>query len=443
MSYTRRPKDSDTESGEEKEDYQNLYESEQDRYYINSLPELERERILSERYEKKLREKDRERMQMQLEKAQERKQPIVEGMEEFSDEEKRGRRKRRKKSDDDYEPVAKMKKSKLQIIEKQEQAYDYKKESAIVQLEDIERIRLGRDQLVKWCPHLYFDKTVKGAFVKINIGKKKGTNESVYLMCEVVDVLTGDYYEIPDTKISTNKYLHLAHGKNKKTMKIDIVSKKPFTSEEFEAYAEKLKKDQIKPVTRNHIDNKLAEIQAAHNYKYTSEEIEIMVEKQLEENIAKGNIESFATLELEKLKVRLEDMKANPEGISEEEQRKKIRSLEDMIKKLENALKFDDKIVVGETVQILNERNRTKQLEIDLWRAEQRKLHKLEEAKQENKKAEEVKPKLSQYEMDQLAKQRLVTIHSVDLEIDDWIPLTGPLRVPIREYPALVTPYPL
>ena len=55
----RRKNGSDTESGEEKEE---IYESEQDKEYLNSLPELEREKILSERYNKLLARKEREKI---------------------------------------------------------------------------------------------------------------------------------------------------------------------------------------------------------------------------------------------------------------------------------------------------------------------------------------------------------------------------------------------
>ena len=55
----RKKRDSDTESGEEKED---LYESEADRLQLNSLPELERETILEERWNKLVQKREREKM---------------------------------------------------------------------------------------------------------------------------------------------------------------------------------------------------------------------------------------------------------------------------------------------------------------------------------------------------------------------------------------------
>lgn len=57
-------------------------------------------------------------------------------------------------------------------------------------LQDIERIRISREQLLRWLSYLYFDKTIIGTFVKLHIGNNRQTNTPMYLMCEVVDVIT-------------------------------------------------------------------------------------------------------------------------------------------------------------------------------------------------------------------------------------------------------------
>jgi RNA polymerase-associated protein RTF1 len=336
----RKKNDSDTESGEEKED---IYENEEDREYMNSLTELEREKIFNERYNQKLAKKERERI---LNEAKN----IIRPEDNLT-------RKRAGKTEE--EPIHK--KPKFSELE-----YNHKKETGIT-LEDIEKIRISRDQLAKWCPHIYFEKTVIGAFVRINIGLSRSTRETIYLMCEVIDVTTTEkYYEIEGNKVKTNKMLVINHGKNKKTMKFDIVSNTTFTKKEFDAYMERLSKDGMKPITQHQVQTKIQAIQTALNYKYKREEIDELVQRQLQENLKKGKVEATATLELEKLKVQLEDLRNNEiDSLKPEEKREKIVNLENLIKQLENAIHYDDKIVESDIVLRLNEKNRNKQLEID------------------------------------------------------------------------------
>ena len=186
-------------------------------------------------------------------------------------------------------------------------------------------------------------------------------------MCEVVDIIISDkYYEIEGNKVKTNKMLIINHGKSKKTMKIDIVSNSSFTQKEFENYMEKLAKDGMKPITQHQVQLKMKDIQKALNYKYNRDEIDQLVQIQLQESLKKGKVEATATLELEKLRVQLEDLKNNNgDDVKTDESKEKIAKLERLIAELENAIQFDDKIVENDIVLKLNERNRHKQLEIE------------------------------------------------------------------------------
>ena len=82
----RKKNESDTESGEEKEE---MFESEQDRDYLLSLPEVEREKILSDRYNLMQQKKEREKFLIDASKAEK-----LQRIDDFSG------KKRDKKSDD-------------------------------------------------------------------------------------------------------------------------------------------------------------------------------------------------------------------------------------------------------------------------------------------------------------------------------------------------------
>lgn len=50
---------------------------------------------------------------------------------------------------------------------------------------------------------------------------------------------------------------------------------------------------------------------------------------------------------------------------------------------------------------------------------------------------------LTPYEQDQLNKRELITRHQQDLDIDELIPLDGPIKVPLQDYPPLLPAFPV
>lgn len=336
----KKKNNSDSESGEVKEDFL----TEEEKIHLKTLSEVQREQYLNDLHERRSKELDRKRIINETEKPS------------FLEYEKKVTIKRENKLESETRPQKKQK------IE--EHQYNHRSETRIT-LSDIEKIRISRDQLAKWCNHLYFEKTVKGAFVRINIGLSRDKREQIYLMCEVVDVISGDkFYEI-EGKVKTDKELSVVFGKSKKRMRFDIVSNAEFTEKEFEEYMKRLEKDGMKPITQHHVQTKLQDIQTAINYKYTRKEIDQLVEQHVKESLKKGKVEPTAILELEKLKVQLEDLKNSEPSLDRNE---KIRSLDQLIQELEKAIKFDDIIVESDIVLRLNERNRYKQQEIDTKR---------------------------------------------------------------------------
>ena len=178
-----------------------------------------------------------------------------------------------------------------------------------VKLEHVESIRIGRDQLVAWINQREFDKTVTGTFVRVNLGTKKGTNDAVYMMCEVEGLQEqSEAYEFGGKKKArTRKVLVLRHGKSKKSMKMEFVSNTSFTPKEFEDYERKMQKDGMKPISHDHVIAKLTDIQKATNYQYTSEEIDEINERMLEQEMREGQVGPGAAMILEKWQVKLKE----------------------------------------------------------------------------------------------------------------------------------------
>jgi hypothetical protein len=351
-----------------------------------------------------------------------------------SEELSRTKRKRRE-SDEDFEMVGtkarKVAQHKREVIPRPEP----KRDTALT-LEDIERIRLRRDVLMKWVNHLYFDKDVKGAFVRYSIGPNK-SGQLIYIICEIEDVVEDtDYYRIDQSsQVKTNKYLVLRHGKTKKKLKLDGVSNTPFTPEEFSSYLTRLAKDGFKPVTLDQVDTKAREIAAAENYKYTAEEFEEIIQKQLDENLRRGTVGTDYLLQLEGLRFKSQEAHQNWEETQNPQYRQAYLKLEDKINKIEAALE-NESSKQNELTATLIEKTKQKQQELVNFRIQGRIDRLLQEQEEVH---EEVAPVqvLSLFEQDTAAKERLQKLHSrvLDIEIPE-----GPLKIFMSNFPPLLKP---
>lgn len=303
-------------------------------------------------------------------------------------------------------------------------------------LEDIERIRLKREVLVKWVHHLYFDKTVKGAFVRYSIGANK-VGKVIYIICEIEDVVEDtEYYRIDQaSQVSTNKYLILRHGKTKKKLKIDGVSNTPFTAEEFTSYLARLAKDDFKPITLEQVESKVADIAAADNYKYSAEEFEENIQKQLDESLRRGTVGTDYLLQLEGLRYKSQEALQNWEETQDPQFKMVYARLEEKIKKIEAALRLatSDR---NDLTATLIEKTKQKQQELINFRI-QDKIKRMQQVQEPVPELVAPAPVLTQFEQDTAAKERLTTLHSRILDID--IP-KGPLKVHTSNYPPLLTP---
>jgi hypothetical protein len=78
------------------------------------------------------------------------------------------------------------------VVEEDEQDYDRGDYADETTWEDLKAaivsVQLTRNQLEEWVDQPFFDETVVGCFVRINIGTGKTTGEASYRVCEVVGI---------------------------------------------------------------------------------------------------------------------------------------------------------------------------------------------------------------------------------------------------------------
>ncbi|KAL4656207.1 hypothetical protein GN956_G5643 [Arapaima gigas] len=142
--------------------------------------------------------------------------------------------------------------------------------------EELNRIRLSRHKLERWCHMPFFAKTVTGCFVRIGIGNS--SSKPVYRVAEIIDVVeTAKVYQLGSTR--TNKGLQLRHGNDTRVFRLEFVSNQEFTDNEFMKWKEAMIVAGMQIPTLDEIAKKEQAIKEAVNYKFNDKDIEDIVKE--------------------------------------------------------------------------------------------------------------------------------------------------------------------
>ncbi|KAM8736759.1 RNA polymerase-associated protein RTF1 homolog [Acanthopagrus schlegelii] len=142
--------------------------------------------------------------------------------------------------------------------------------------DELNRVRLSRHKLERWCHMPFFAKTVTGCFVRIGIGNN--SSKPVYRVAEIVDVVeTAKVYQLGSTR--TNKGLQLRHGGDTRVFRLEFVSNQEFTESEFMKWKEAMIVAGMQVPTLDEITKKEQSIKEALNYKFNDKDIEDIVKE--------------------------------------------------------------------------------------------------------------------------------------------------------------------
>ncbi|XP_041430300.1 RNA polymerase-associated protein RTF1 homolog isoform X1 [Xenopus laevis] len=142
--------------------------------------------------------------------------------------------------------------------------------------EELNKVRLSRHKLERWCHMPFFAKTVSGCFVRIGIGNHN--SKPVYRVAEITGVVeTGKIYQLGGTR--TNKGLQLRHGNDQRVFRLEFVSNQEFTESEFMKWKEAMFSAGMQLPTLDEINKKDVSIKEAMNYKFNDQDIEDIVKE--------------------------------------------------------------------------------------------------------------------------------------------------------------------
>ncbi|KAF8240544.1 plus-3-domain-containing protein [Tricholoma matsutake] len=301
----------ESEEEEEEDPYplEGKFADEGDRHRLMQMSEIEREEILSQRLEEKQRLKDkrmisqmvkdqrsgesesvskaakRQHMMRGATKEKSRKLDELKARRRAKDEKQRtkGSPKRDRSSSpmdmeisDDESEDGQI--SKYEQEEEKDRKLFKKAPSPVdepVTMEVLEKCRLTRDMLARYCMAPWFQDYVQMAWVRYLIGTEDG--EPVYRICEVLN-LGADFvkpYKINDKTV--NQALELRHGKSVRLFNMDKVSNGPFLQKEFERLVKSCAADSIKLPMKRGIDKKVAEMNRLVAQPVTESDINAML----------------------------------------------------------------------------------------------------------------------------------------------------------------------
>lgn len=365
-----------------------LMGDEKDRDYLFSLPEVERENIIAERYNKRQEGLERFKLKQKLKrekgghkdkrsatlrskyekgnkasalddlkkrraKASQAVQSSSSDEEEIKDE----------SVDSDDEFV--IKEDKERIRKERERPSDYRNEevksddhennlSKPVNLQQLNAICLKRDWVIKKMDEPYFSEVAKGCFVRVGIGQHEG--KPVYRVAEIIAVNEQTKtYSVGKQK--AHKNFNLQHGTFEKPFTFEVLSNQRITESEFQKWYLEMQKNHLPIITVEEALAKYEAILKTREHTYTEAEARKMVEAKMRLRGIPMNIAAE--------KVKLMNLRDEAKDRKDEEE---VQVLEHQIKELDKQAAsgrtlVDRSALINARNQQLN-RNRSEQSDV-------------------------------------------------------------------------------
>jgi len=248
-------------------------------------------------------------------------------------------------------------------------------DNTIDTVEELNRAKLSRFRCEQWCAAPWFDKAIKGTYVRIGLGVNKETGREVHRVCEVIGILkTHTPYGLPSVG-RTNVALNVKLGDSKRGFRILYVSNQPFSESEF-AFWKKYESEKNKDLpTMRQIKNieKQINIYKEKEVNMAPKEFEQMVKEKTKHRAKPTNFardKSFIKKQIKDAEEQQEHSKANMLKRKLQDIDKQASQItNERTREIQNADKINDQIRTTfsrnlEATRVENEKYRQKQ-EVD------------------------------------------------------------------------------
>lgn len=157
------------------------------------------------------------------------------------------------------------------------------KDEPIAELDDVQHIRIGRDNFAQVCYYPGFEETLTDCYARVNLGPGRTPGVNEYRLCLIKGFTTGQPYAMTGTNgrpFPVDKYIIAAHGKAEKPWSFLECSMSRFTEDEWRRYRVTMANEDCKLPTKRSINIKIDRINALLNHRFTEAEITEKMKKQ-------------------------------------------------------------------------------------------------------------------------------------------------------------------
>ncbi|KAK5580252.1 hypothetical protein RB653_000267 [Dictyostelium firmibasis] len=206
--------------------------------------------------------------------------------------------------------------------------------------------RLSRNMLVKWVDQPYFEKYAPKFFVRVVIGSH--LNNPIYRIAEIINIGTGHkIYKVEDKE--TDKLLVLSYAGSIKEFGIENVSNNAITPAEHEKWISDMIRAKKTLPTPEDIETKIGDIKKAQDYIYTNEDIDNRAKERIKYQKTPVNI----AIEKAKLIALRETL------VPQSPKHKAICEKIDSLTKLALDIKEENVSKVDQLIQTINKKNKS------------------------------------------------------------------------------------
>ncbi|KAF8420825.1 hypothetical protein EV426DRAFT_537104 [Tirmania nivea] len=217
--------------------------------------------------------------------------------------------------------------------------YEVKKEEREIDVQDVNRARIGRTGFAKLCDYPGFEEAViADCFVRVSLFDRD-TGKNAYRVAQIKGVVQGKLYSLLDGRRRTDKHLQLVQGKAERTFPMDLMSDGVITEVEFNRFKAQLDVDSMSLPALSLLKRKSNDLRDLDSRDFTSEELSAMIAKRNKDKVDTVGLH----LKRERLKAAREE--ADRAGNQDEKWRidKEIEHIADMQRKaLRTASSMDD-----------------------------------------------------------------------------------------------------
>lgn len=218
-------------------------------------------------------------------------------------------------------------------------------------VELINRVKVGRAFLAHFCHYPQFAEVIEGCFVRVNIGFNREKQVNIYRLCEVQRVQKSKLYSFMGRAV--DECLVVSHGQSERVFEMGFCSDSPVTSDEFDFWKSTLEKADLSLPSVRRLEHKAEELRSLKKHQLTPAEVNDMIARR-QELAGSGGANSV----LEKLSLQQQRTAALEEGDQE-----KIQAIDRKIEAIDRGLSKLQQRHDTDKLAKVNERNRKANLD--------------------------------------------------------------------------------